>query len=364
MVADTTRTRRVDNADGGPPALWFPRASVRLDLSSEEGLVRAGDGELADFVAFDHDRVQVEIVDGVDGEPERDVTVKRFPTWGDASDLVDILDVRPDADGRYTSAARPDWRRAVVEGSQLLGQAIVAAGRHAPGRRPVLASMVFARPADARSPVPIELEEVSGGRTFTTLIARAVQAERLCAVGTLLLDTTAPSLIRHAVASPDVPGPYDLTPLDMSVTGRDLRIVDNAYTNDPDAPVGPPVLDAWVRFRSVPDDPYLHAGLLAQFTGNVSIAAALRPHAGIGQNQAHRTISTAINAITLSLHAEARADQWLLYHHHSTFAGDGMTHSECRVHDQAGGLVASFTVEAMVRGLTAPSERVDPRRRL
>jgi len=39
----------------------------------------------------------------------------------------------------------------------------------------------------------------------------------------------------------------------------------------------------------------------------------------------------------------------MLYRHLSTFAGDGMTHSECRVHDGAGALLASFSVDAMVR---------------
>jgi acyl-CoA thioesterase len=110
------------------------------------------------------------------------------------------------------------------------------------------------------------------------------------------------------------------------------------------------VLDAWVRFREVPDDPALHAALLAQFTGHLSIAAALRPHAGIGERQAHDTLSTAINAINLAIHRDIRADQWMLYHHHSTYAGDGMTHAECRVHDEAGEQLASFTVDAMVRG--------------
>jgi acyl-CoA thioesterase len=135
----------------------------------------------------------------------------------------------------------------------------------------------------------------------------------------------------------------------MGVTGRDVRVVDGAYTNDPEAPPGPPVLDSWVRFRDVPDDPVLHAGLLAQFTGHMSIAAALRPHDGIGQAAAHRTLSMGINAITLSLHREVHADDWMLYHHLSTFAGDGMTHSECRVHAQSGALLASFSVDAMVR---------------
>ena len=175
----------------------------------------------------------------------------------------------------------------------------------------------------------------------------------------MLLDVTAADLIHHSVAPPDVPGPYACESLDMSVTGRDVRVVDRAYTDDPDAPVGPPVLDAWVRFRDLPDDQCLHAALLAQFTGHMSIAAALRPHRGVGQYQAHRTISTAINAIGLSLHADIRADRWMLYHHLSTFAGDGMTRSECRVHDDEGRLLASFTVDAMVRGfegMTAPSD--------
>jgi acyl-CoA thioesterase len=147
----------------------------------------------------------------------------------------------------------------------------------------------------------------------------------------------------------------------MGVTGRDLRIVDDAYTGDPDAPVGPPVLDAWVRFREVPDDPAIHAGLLAQFTGHLSIAAALRPHAGIGQDQAHRTLSTAINAISLSIHRDVRADRWMRYHHHSTVAGDGMTHAECRVHDESGSVLASFTVDAMVRAFADPTSPADDR---
>ncbi len=169
---------------------------------------------------------------------------------------------------------------------------------------------------------------------------------------------TADEVVHHEVTPPAVPGPYECPPYDMAVTGRDLRIVDGAYTGDPDAPVGPPTLDCWVRFRDVPADPAIHAGLLAQFTGHMPIAAALRPHAGIGQDQAHRTLSTAINAINLSLHREVQADEWMLYHHLSTFAGDGMTHAECRVHAEGGELLASFTVEAMVR----PFPGADPAR--
>jgi acyl-CoA thioesterase II len=87
----------------------------------------------------------------------------------------------------------------------------------------------------------------------------------------------------------------------------------------------------------------------------------MRPHAGVGQDQAHHSLSTAINAISLSIHADVRADRWMLYHHRSTFAGDGMTHAECRVHDQDGALVASFTVDAMVRGFADAAAPIDHR---
>ena len=386
LVGSTTGAVRVDH-EGEAPTLWFPAADVRFDLGcagpgrkdgpagtarswSIDGtpavfwaLSEPGPGfeSLAGWAAFDHDRARVELVDGAEGAEPRDVTVKRFPTWGDAADLIDLLDVRPSGDGGYVSVARSDWRRPVVDGSQMLAQAMVAAGRHAPGRRAVSAHMVFMRAADARRPLRFDLQELSVGRTFTTLAAQVSQDGRACAHGTLLLDATAPEVIRHGVPVPDVAGPYDSEPYDMSVTGRDLRIVDGAYTGDPDAPAGPPRLDAWVRFRDVPDDGLLHAALLAQFTGHLSIAAGLRPHEGIGQRQAHRSLSTAINAIALSLHGDVRADRWMLYRHHSTFAGDGMTHAECRVHGEDGALLASFSVDAMVRRFTGGGTAADDR---
>jgi acyl-CoA thioesterase-2 len=351
LIAVSSEALRVEQP-GATPMLCFPARDVRGELAAgdEVLLPSAPTG----YVAFDpsHARVRVMLVDGFASEHERDRTLKRFPTWGDAEDLIDILNVRPYDDRSYVSMPRDNTanrHRGVVEGSQMLAQAIVAAGRHAPGRRVVSASMVFMRAATTSEPLHIHLDELSTGRNFTTLAPQVRQAGKLCASGIMLLDVTAPDVIRHAATAPNTPGPYASEPFDMSVTGRDIRFVDGAYTGDPNVPVGPPVLDAWVRFREVPEDPHLHAGLLAQFTGHASIAAALRPHEGVGQSQAHRTLSTAINAIHIAFHADVRADRWMLYRHHSTFAGDGMTHSECRVHNLEGQLLASFSVDAMVR---------------
>src|SRR5205814_1262751 len=90
----------------------------------------AGLEALSGHAVIDHDQARVEVVDLADGDDERDVAVTRFPYWGDVADLVAILD-----SGTFV----PDHRRPVVEGSQLLGQAIVAAMRAAPGRRVVSA---------------------------------------------------------------------------------------------------------------------------------------------------------------------------------------------------------------------------------
>lgn len=376
VVAESAEGVRLEEP-GLPPALYFPAAAVRLDLLARRhrtdrcpvkgplalydwpedpsatvlawGLLEPPDhlGDMAGMVAFDHDRVTVEVIDG--GQ------LLRFPTWGDAADLVDVLDVRPSGEGGYVGATRSSWSRPVVEGSQMLGQAIVAAAKLAPGRRVVSAHMVFLKVAGTDQALRFAVEQLSSGRTMTTLRVDVRQADRLCASGTLLLDATTTDVIRHHADPPLVSGPDQSEPYDMSVAGRDVRVVDAAYDDDPAAPGGPPVVDSWVRFRQLPSHQYIHAGLLAQFCGHMSIAAATRPHDGISQRQAHHTLSTGINAISISFHSDVRADDWMLYHHLSTFAGDGMTHSECRVHDRQGSLLASFSVDAMVRAMSSPT---------
>ena len=220
-VAVSTGAVRVDRVDAAPQ-LWFPRADVSAAaLNRADGHWVQGTGDLTDYVTADPEQVLLEIVDSVDDDAERDVTTKRFPNWGDAAHLIEIIDVQPQGDNRYRcDPVRVDWRRPVVEGSQILGQTIVAAcATHTPGRRVVAASMVFVRGAGSTSTYSIELDPVTEGRTFTSLRVTAAQDDRICAFGTVLLDTAAPDVIRHTDPAPDVAGPYDSTPYDMGVTG-------------------------------------------------------------------------------------------------------------------------------------------------
>ncbi|HTU59839.1 MAG TPA: acyl-CoA thioesterase domain-containing protein, partial [Polyangiales bacterium] len=260
LLASSKAALQLQGADG-QAFLCFPSAEVQGKPEPELLLTAAPSG----YVAFDHanPRVRVRLVDdlGLPDATERDRTLKRFPAWGDVSDLLAMLDVRAAESGEYVSVTRGNNQRGIVEASQMLAQAIVAAGRHAPGRRTVHASMIFMRAASVTEPLRFKLTELSGGKSFSALAVNVLQGEKLCASGTLLLDVKAADVMRHEASAPSVPGPYESTPYDMSLTGRDLRFVDNAYTGDPNAPVGPPHLDAWIRFRKLTADPYLQAAL-------------------------------------------------------------------------------------------------------
>jgi acyl-CoA thioesterase-2 len=306
---------------------------------------------IAGHVAFYDNRVRVEFDDpGPEGAPAPGTSVKRFPAWGDIEDLYRLIDVEPIDVGRYRSPATPAFGRAVVDGQQLLAAAVVAAAKTVPTQRVASVQMIFNRAASVASELEVAVQVLHGGRTFTSASIEVRQDGRLCAPGLALLDDGAPDLIRHGVPMPDVPGPAEAVPYDMGVTGRDLRIVDDAYSGDPDRN-GPPEIHAWVRFREVPEAQYMHQALVAHCSGLFQIAAAMRPHPGYGQDLAHRTLSTANMAIHIVFHEEIRATDWLLVSSASTHAAKGVTFGTGLVFDQQGAHLASFSVQGMVRPL-------------
>lgn len=319
---------------------------------------------LADHVAFYADRLEVELVEAFPSDPGHEV-VHRMPPWGDAADLARLLDVTPVAEGRFTSPPYPDppvgtfipqlrdkGARLVIEGGQLLGEAIVAASKTVPGQRVTSASMIFSRAARFDAAHEIEVDVLRRGRSFSTLSTRVMQAGKLCSVATVLLDAGAGDTIRGAVAAPDVPPPEACPQLDMGVTGRELRTVDDAYRRQLE--VGPPEIFTWVRFRDAPAHDPLHAALLAQSTTHWTIAAAMRPHEAISEAEAHVTLSTGILATTIAFHDEVDVTEWLLYANPAIYAGRGLCQGEGRVFTQDGRLVASYTVQAMVREFRTP----------
>jgi acyl-CoA thioesterase len=309
-------------------------------------------GGIEGHVCFYHERVRIEIEEPWDDDDPGARTVNQFPTWGDAQDLIALIDVQPAGPNRFVGAAYGDTTRNVVEGGQLLAEAIVAASKTIPDQSVTSAYMIFSKAAAFDAPQDLVVDVLRGGRTYSTVEVRVDQDDQFRSAALLLLDRGAPDAIRGQVAMPDVAGPEDSVPYDMRVTGRDLRIVDGAYSGDPDL-VGPAELYAWIRFRDAPDEQYLHRALLAQPTTHWTIAAAMRPHEGVGESQAHVTLSTGIMSVSIAFHDDVDVTQWLLYANPAIYAGNGHAQGEGHVFTRDGALVASYTVQAMVRGFAS-----------
>jgi acyl-CoA thioesterase II len=172
-----------------------------------------------------------------------------------------------------------------------------------------------------------------------------------------MTDSGADDLIRHASPMPEVPAPSECPRLDMGVLGREIRVVDGAYSLR-DGPVGPPELYVWTRFAWAPPTAALHQALLAQPTTHYSIAAAMRPHEGVSEDEAHRTISTGPVSATIAFHDEVDVTDWLLTETRAIWAGRGSIQSFVRVFAADGRLVASKNVQAIVRSFGRTPEQM------
>ncbi|HUO38957.1 MAG TPA: acyl-CoA thioesterase domain-containing protein [Mycobacterium sp.] len=271
--------------------------------------------------------------------------------WSVAA-LLDLFDVTPAGPDRFTGQtgiAGADERQ-VVEGTQVLAQAIVAAAKRFPDKSVRSAHAVFARAVAVGPPVEFVLDVVHDGRSTATAIVTAEQNGRRCVTATVLADVPSADVIRHQLPRPDVADPAGSNVSDMPMAGRELRLVDVVDVNSPDE-VGPPELYAWLRYDPIPGRKDLAKGLLAHFTGHLGISTTMRAHPGIGTGQAHLTVSTAPMTVGVSFHEPVSWDGWLLYSHGSTQVGAGMSYVRGTVHTEQGELITSFVQEAIIRPL-------------
>lgn len=319
---------------------------------------------LKGYVSFDTDKLKVELVQSWSGEPGHSV-VTTFPVWGDASDLLALLDVNAVADKHFSSTPYPNppigtfipalkeqRRRSVVEGGHQLSQAIVAASKTIPGQRVTSASMIFSKAASFDEALDVKVDVLRGGRNFSTLEVKTLQNHQLRSVALVLMDSSPGDRIRLSVPMPDVPGPEASAPLDMKVTGREIRIVDGAYTHDLDH-MGPPELYAWIRFRDAPAEPYQHAALMTQAITHWTIAAALRPHPGLSQALAHVSLSTGPLKADISFHDDVDVSQWMLYVNDAVYAGKGQAQGVGKIFSIDGRLLATYAIHTMIRDFAA-----------
>jgi acyl-CoA thioesterase-2 len=282
--------------------------------------------------------------------------------------MIAIFDVEPLDPARFTAEGGDSddggGGRRVVDGSQILAQSLVAAGKTFPGRTVRSAHAVFVSAADPAARLELTVTPVRSGRSFASATVTASQNGRTCATSIVLLDHPQPDVIRHdRWTGPPAAGPEAAHPAVMPMRGRQLRIEGVREHNSPDE-VGPPIVDAWLRYDIVPERDDLRRALLAHFTGHLSISTTMRAHPGIGTSQAHHTLSTAVMAIGLSFHDPVQWDGWIRYHHESSYAGAGMSYVRGQVLTEEGRLLASFTQDAMIRALDPRSTSLPAESRL
>lgn len=265
-------------------------------------------------------------------------------------------------DGRFVAPHEGDGEaRDVVFGGQMLAQMIVAATESTPGKRVKSVQAVFARAASYQAPLEIDVDPVHVGRVFGSQSVRVHQGDRNCVQAIVLLDVAEPDLMNHTPPKPDVAGPQHAAPAPAALVfpGAEVRVVDGVDTWSPDAPIGPAEQYVWTRLPGGPFDETESQAILAWATDGYLIGTAMRPHEGIGQNQAHRSISTGVISEALSFHRAFDAGEWLLMALESPYAGGGRTYGRAHVYTEAGDLVASFSQENIVRAFSAQSTTGD-----
>ncbi|MBX6388279.1 MAG: thioesterase family protein [Frankia sp.] len=270
--------------------------------------------------------------------------------------VLAAMELEPvDADRyRANSVASPN---PVVFGGQLLAQSIVAALAGHEGKTVKTLHTVFARPGRPDSPLDVTVTRLHIGRSMASSSVTIGQGGKVCTQSLVLLTADEPDFIRHGDTRPGL-----AVPLPGADAGQDphggageakpgsweLRVVGGVDIADPDA-VGPAELDVWTRWPGAPDDLATSQALLAFVTDGFLIGTAMRPHPGVGQALAHRTISTGVLSHTITFHEPFQAGDWLLLAQRSPYAGRGRGYGRGDVFRPDGTLVASFVQDSMIR---------------
>lgn len=303
---------------------------------------------------------------------------------GPLTDLLEVLDLSTLGDARFTvEGARGDAESDLGEsvatvfvgksqkqphgrvfGGQVLAQSVIAAGRTVEGvgdaPRPIHSLHgYFVRPGDDTHPIRFAVERIRDGNSFSTRRVQAIQ------YGTPILSMIASFQeqaegMDHQDSMPAAPDPESL-PSDTDLLAVvdhpvaqgfaqerpiDLRHVEGAVYFRPGAQRAARQ-SVWLRaIGTLPDDPLIHAAVLAYASDYSLLEPVLRRH---GLAWSDRRLRPASLDHAMWFHRPARADEWTLYSQQSPSAQGGRGLSAGRMFASDGRLVASVAQEGMVR---------------
>ncbi len=251
-----------------------------------------------------------------------------------------------------------------VFGGQVLGQSLSAAVQTLPPERYVHSlHAYFLRVGDASQPIVYEVDRIRDGKSFTTRRVVAIQN------GRAIFHMSASFQMRedgfeHADQMPAAPDP-DALPTEQerlfpyanrlpdalrsqALSPRPFEIRDAAPNDDPIHPeLKPAERLQWMRtIGKLPDDPNLHAYLLAYASDFSFVTTALNPH-GVSWLTPGMQVASLDHAMWF--HRPFRVDDWLLHVIDSPSASGARGLVRGRLFTRDGLLVASSAQEGLIR---------------
>ena len=281
---------------------------------------------------------------------------------GDALDgLLELLDLEP-IEVNIFRGRSPDEERQRVFGGQVAGQALVAAGRTVDADRRVHSlHAYFLRPGDPHIPILYEVDRIRDGRSFTTRRVVAIQHGQAIFHLSASFHLDEPGFDHHD-PMPEVPRPETLPTMQqrLEAAGHDVpewftrpRPIDTRNVQQWN-PWGPPTVEegsparqqVWMRADgTLPDDPMLHACVVAYASDMTLLDSVLLPHRGV----MFGGLMMASLDHAMWFHRPFRADEWFLYDQASPSASGARGLARGSIFRSDGVLAVSVMQEGLVR---------------
>lgn len=250
-----------------------------------------------------------------------------------------------------------------VFGGQVLGQALSAALQTVPGgRQPHSLHGYFLRPGDAARPIVYTVDPIRDGRSFTTRRVVAVQG------GKAIFNLSASFQVAEDGFDHQAPVPAFTPPDDLlseqslakrvahllpgklklrALADRPIEIRPVSPQNPMAPTAAPPRKQVWFKAAGpLPDDPAVHACLLAYASDFHFMVTAMRPHA-VSWLTPGMQVASIDHAMWF--HRPFRMDDWLLYDIESPSATGARGLVQGKLYTREGVLVASAVQEGLMR---------------
>jgi acyl-CoA thioesterase-2 len=287
------------------------------------------------------------------GEAHIHIDAAPGETAGDAGDETPLVFV-----------GRSHFYQGRVFGGQVLAQAVVAAGRtvatvEGPPRALHSLHAYFVRPGDDTRHIRFAVERMRDGGSFSTRRVHAMQQGRVLLSMIASFQTEAGGL-DHEEPMPPAPDPDQLPTIaeqmaDIDHPSReflarpraiDIRHVHGNLYLEP-AAERTDAQSLWLRTSGpLPDDPLLHAAVLAYASDFSILEPILRRHGLAWMNNRLRPASL---DHAMWFHRPIRADEWVLYTQQSPSASGGRGLSVGRMFGRDGHHAVTLAQEGMMR---------------